>query len=296
MIGNLKSLGAIENTLSALDKVLTVLLAIAQFLFLTVWGWLIIGFLLITIIIVKSRDKDGEFRFSLLLTSIGETTLFLYSNAVSIITGIAVLIGIYFISGYVKDSARALALYREVKLLEAALHNLKTERKVLEIVSTNAGADPESHILTMTYYAWDPVQEKDVETFKDHVQLSGRRFYLDFGVLNFDYSLVETGKRKNLAFPNRIFTDRISYEDGPSVLKTTNRVPYTFLLDGKALYSIDPDEYAEEIASIMEAVTNDKKARRMGIRSSYGEAIAFVPENGRLYTFYTSGTGGLLKR
>lgn len=288
----------LELLLGNLSVFLNIFLSLAGFLFLTIWGWIIILTLFIAAVIFKARNKRDEVTFSGILGSFSETLLSLYSNITAIIVGIAVLFFLYTISGMVRDAAKDLALFREIKTMEAALKNLRTDRKLAEITIQQVKSDESNAMnVRIRYFAYSPVKDQDIFTGEAAYTIIGRKLYINFGVLNFDFSMIEKGTAKNIAFPNRIYSDTVSYENGSDILARNNNFPLSFQLDEKDLFVLDENTYKNMMLSIFESVTNSDSARKMGIRSSYGEAFALSPANAeKVYTFVSTPTGGVIYR
>jgi hypothetical protein len=292
---NLDALKSLESTLGAVIFLLNPLVAAAKFLFLTPWGWIAIGIAFIFVVIVGSRGQDGEFHLSTFLASLARTAFSLYANLFHILVGVAILAGVYVLSNAARDAAATLTLMRETKMLEAALANLKSDRKVLEVKCVPDMQDPGNNLVTLSYFAWSPGLDRDVPAGEETVTIAGEKIYVDFGVINFDYSLVEKGERKNITFPHTLYSDIRAYENGADLLHPSNGVPASFSPDRQTLFLLDGSEYDREIGIVMDAATNRDKARKLGIRAAYGEAIAIKPQqNGKTYQFYSTGTGGVV--
>jgi hypothetical protein len=294
---SLKSLAQLEGLLNGLLTVIGVLIAIAKFFFLTIWGWVIILFGLIAIILSKSRDRDGEFTFSRVAGGAAETLFWFYSNITAVLIGIVLLFFISTVFSSLKDLTKSLTLYRDVKMMEAALKNLSAERKMIELsaVTTNINQIPKTYV-RIKYYAYSAVKDDDLFTGESSYIIEGKKIYVDFGVINFDYSLIEKGSAKNIAFPGKLFSDSVSADKGLEILAQTNGMPLSFKLDNQDIYIMDEEDYQDTVMKLISAATNEEQARKMGIRSHYGEAIGMYPAAGRLYSFYSTGAGGVVMR
>ncbi len=294
---NLKAIQNLEGAINAFLGLIGPIAGIAGFLFLTVWGWLIIGTALLLLIIRKSRNKEGRFSFGNLFGTLSELLFSFYSNITSVIIGLILLFFMSFVYSVLKDLSGSLTLYREVKMLEAALKNLKTERKIMELRAgpKMEGEDRKIQV-KIKFYAYSPAKDADIAAGDAEYIIPGRRLFADFGVFNFDYSLIEKGLAKNIAFPYRLYSDSLSHENGESIFFRKDALPYTFSLDEKDIYILDRNDYQTEIFKIISAVTNESAAHKLGVRTSYGEAFGLVPNPERTYTFYSTGTGGIIVR
>ncbi len=287
----------LEDILSSIFSLLNVLVITAKFLFLTPVGWVLIILGMIIIIFYKSKNKKGEITVSGLLGGTTETLFRFYSNITTILLGIVLLILITVIFNLMNDVSKSLYLYRDIKTLEATLKNLKTERKLIEVnaIPDNNQASP-GLTVKIKYFSYSPVKDADISTGDASYTIPGKKIYVDFGLINFDYSLVEKAAEKNIAFPDKIFTETISPENGLGIFNQPGEVPLTFKLDNQDLFSIEQNDYNREINSIVEAVSNTSKAKKLGIRTSYGEAIGIYPDPKKTYTFYSTAIGGIVLR
>lgn len=294
---NLKALQNLGSVVNSLLNFIGPIAAVAQFLFLTFWGWLIIVFFIFIIIAGHARDKSGHFSIAGLLAAIPELLFGFYSNLANIVIGLVMIFFIAFVYSTVKDLSAGLSLYRDVKMMEAALRNLKSERKVMEIKALPViNGDQRSIDVKITYFAYSPAKDADVSGGSAEYNIQGRKLFVDFGVLNFDYSLIEKGEIKNIAFPDKLFSDTVSHDGGANIFTGKDQFPATFNIEDKDLFILNKGDFQAEILKFTAAVTNAEAARRLGIRTAYGEAIGIIPSADRIYTFYSTGTGGVIVR
>jgi len=291
----MESLKILQGLLDGFLKLAGPLFQVARFLFLTVWGWILIGISIFIIIWNNSLNRDGQFSPLRFFGNTIQGLFQFYFSIASVIISLILLIVLSFVYNLVGEVSKGISLYREVKMLEATLKNLKAERKIMELRSEYVLSGEVKMIKVMIqYYAYSPIQDKDIPSGCEEHLISGRKIYAGFGVINFDYSLIEKGETKNVAFPDRLYSDSISYERGIRLISGED-VPYTFRLDENDILLLSPDDYKTQIQRIMDAVTNKSEAKRLGVRTFYGEAFAIVP-SGKVYTFYSTGTGGIVVR
>ncbi len=288
----------LETAMQAFVSVAKALILIARFLFLTLWGWLIIVAALISIIVAKSRNKNGEITAGGFLGSLAEVFFWFYSHMTSVLIGIILLFSVTFVYNTVKDLSYSLNLFREVKTLEAALKNLKAERKLLEVnASLVTDKDTAKINVRMKYFAYSPVKDEDIFTGEAVYSIEGKKLFVDFGTINFDYSLVEKGLAKNITFPNKIYSDSVSYENGMSIFAQSEGMPLSFKLDNQELYLMKQPDYKKEILEILSAFSSPEKARSLGLRAAYGEALSVYPAaTARTVSFYSTATGGIIMK
>lgn len=135
---------------------------------------------------------------------------------------------------------------------------------------------------------------KEVKT--QLVKLSGKEFFIDSLVCNFQYSQIENGEKINLTIPYKIFSDQIPPEKGISLLATDSEgIPFVYKRNPEDLYGITESDFSETLKSLSEILENDKSAKEQGIiRSIYGNAIHKKPEKpGEEFILWTLQSGGL---
>ncbi len=88
--------------------------------------------------------------------------------------------------------SKSLSLYREIKTLEATLKNLKSDRKLIELTAAPI-TDTDSPKLSakIKYFSYSPVKDIDIISGESSYVIPGKKLYIDFGIFNFDYSLIE---------------------------------------------------------------------------------------------------------
>jgi hypothetical protein len=292
--GIISSVDTVANTLGA---VVNVLIFIAKFLFLTPWGWILIVIAFISIILVKIRTKKDKITFYSFIGGFTETLFWFYSNIAVVLIGVLLIFSVSLLFKGFDDFSESLKLFREVKMLEAALKNLETDRKIIEAVVEPVVFEGQDRMnVTVRYFSYSPVKEDDILTGEKVYTVDGRRLYVDFGVINFKYSLIEEGEAINLAFPNKIYSESVAYEDGKSILGADKTIPLSYKLGDEDIFTISEDEYNAQLAKIFSSATNAAEARKMGIRTTYGQALTITPVAGRTYRFYSTGTGGMVLR
>lgn len=290
-------IASVESVNDKLQAVLKVLIAIGKFLFLTPWGWIVLAVAFFAMIVFRVKNGKDEVTFYSLVGGVTESFFWLYTNATNILIGFFIVFAVAMVSVSFSGITDSLKLYKEVQTLQMALKNLNSERKVLEVQATPVTVNGTNRMnVTVSYYAYSPVKESDVETGERVYTLDGSRLYVDFGVINFKYSLIESGDKINIAFPDRLFSDSTAYASGQTLIESDNGAPLTFKLDQDDIYLMDQPAFESEINHILDYATNAQKARLMGVRTIYGQAIAVDPREGTVYKFYSTGAGGVVMR
>lgn len=287
---------SIENSSGRLQSVLTALIAVAKFLFLTPWGWVILLLVFTSMLFVKIQDKKGEVSFYSFVGGMSESLFWLFSNMTNIVFGLLLVLLVGLVADGFFSVKESLLLFNEVKTLESALRNLNSERKLVEVRANplEVAGTPTMNVV-IRYFAYSPVEDEDVETAEKSYSIEGTKLYIDFAVMNFDYSLIESGESYNIAFPGTLYSDTVAYNDGIDIFtRQDDDLPFTFELETDQTFLLSDEEYEETMNWIIESATNESSARLLGIRTSYGQSMSLTPESGTAYVISSTGAGGLV--
>lgn len=286
---------AMDMVSGSLQAILNVLIFIAKFLFLSPWGWILIFIAFVSILIVKVKNKNDRVTFYSFVGGFTETMFSFYSNISIILIGVFLIFTISVLFKSFDDFSSSLRLFKETKILEATLKNLEANRKVMEVSAVPVKADGTTRMnVSIKYFAYSPVKDASIQTGEKVYTIDGNKLYVDFGVINFKYSLIEKGETVNLAFPNKIYSESVSYKNGKSILAVEQSVPLSFKLNDEDIFTISEDDYTSQLAKIFVSVTNKHIANKLGIRTSYGQSISLTPKSGKTYRIYTTGVGGVI--
>jgi len=280
-----------------LQGVLNVLIFIARFLFLTPWGWIFIAVGFASMLAVRLKNKKGDYTFSSVVGGTTETLMWFFANISGVLIGLFLIVLLSGVYTLFNETAGALRLFQRVKTLEAALKNMQSKRKLLEVKATPVVLNGTNRInLSLTYYVWSPERGKDLSSGERLVSIKGEKAYFDFGVLNFAYSLVENGDKINIAFPYRVYSDSVAPSEGTPILAGKGPVPYSFEVPTNEIYGLSAPDFYREVRMLIDASTNRQQARLLGIRSRYSEAIAVTPSRKYSYAFYSTAAGGVIMK
>jgi len=260
------------------------------FLFFRPWGWGILSLLIILVIGKQGISGDGSWRLRVFVLNLSEKIASLLLFMPQIITALLVLFVIAFMRQDIEMMTEAILLEHQKTLLTQTLKNLQFEGKLLDIRAETAGR---GYQLTLMYYTHSPWQNTPLLRQTQTLVVEEKRIYVDFGVCNFDYSLIGQGTAYNLAFPFRLYTETIPPEKGYSLFAGEEGLLWSFDIPDDDLVGIDRKDFHRMGSRIVQAITNTSLARQLGIRTFYGQAIAIDIAPGRTYQFITTGTGGV---
>lgn len=211
----------------------------------------------------------------------------------------------------------ALSLQKQVKELQMVVKNLTRNTDIARITCTGmetgldsngggrvsfgtAGGTTSSTRSTAggiptKHYRISILNSSGKETESEDITLDGNEIYVDFAVLNFDYSQISTGDRMNIAWPYRVYSERMAAKDGNQLKceKGKDGIPAAFCLPYDEIYGLDADTYDKRIKQLSLIVSDDARRREAGIRSFIGDAIHILLLPGQSCILRVEGTGGI---
>ena len=277
--------------IASLLQILHFVARILSFFFFSVWGWLILSILLVLFLVKQGIAGDGQWRWHVFLLNLSETLTKLLLWFPQIILSITLLFGIALFEKDIQTLYENLKIARETQTLTQALKNLSFEGKILEIsVHTTNSA----FLLSMKFFTHSPWDNKPILKTNQNLIVNASRVNIDIGVCNFSYSRIAEGSAYNIAFPYRIYTATQAPQNGFSLFTGEKGILSVFDIPEDDLVGISPHEFLTTVSQIVAAITNTTVAKRLGIRTFYGEAIAIDLKESTTYTFVTTGNGGVL--
>ncbi len=134
--------------------------------------------------------------------------------------------------------------------------------------------------------------------FRRFIDIAGRDIYIDSAVLNFDYALIETGTRQNIAIPYRIYSDKVAQVDAFSLgTLGEDGVPYFFMRPPEELVGLSPEAFRETLESFLSLALEAEALQKKGVvRSLYGSALHRTMRPGERWTLWSESSGGLSLR
>ncbi|MFN3411702.1 MAG: hypothetical protein ACK4YF_06065, partial [Exilispira sp.] len=154
--------------------------------------------------------------------------------------------------------------YAKVIELKKYVKNLSKERVLAKITILD---------FTENYFKCQlEIYNLDGKIFKkSFYELAGSEFYLDFVVLNFDYLFIEKGAN-NIAYPAKIFSDTISYDNGKVIL-TGNEIFEYLSGESQNFIGLTQAELNQVSKFIIKCLNDEKFAKKNGVRSIVGSAL-----------------------
>lgn len=132
---------------------------------------------------------------------------------------------------------------------------------------------------------------------EETIRVPGRQLKFDSMVVNFEYSEIETGKQKNVAFPYKVFSEKLAPDNGIKLktIFTMGSIDEILELEAESAYGLSAETFKKRAQEFISIVKDPVKSREMGIKSTYGETIT-IPASakpGDEFTVRITGVGGL---
>jgi len=227
-------------------------------------------------------------------SEIVKTLLKIISNLPVLLVTVLLLIGIVGLSSAFQTVDEFIANQQKIKELQIVLKNLNQRYEVATIEVKDVNLLTNETNLEISFY---DNEKKSYLDNKQEITILGNDIYFLSYVLNFDYSEIESGDKKNIVIPYKIFTDKVASKDGIILdVKDENGVPFIFHRNDEDVYGINLDTYNLRLKEISELMLDDKKAKEAGVRSFYEAAPHNfkVLKKGQKITIWVEQTGGLV--
>ena len=297
--------------LNRLNWVLKPIAKIVVFLFTTKVGFLVlfIGIVGIFILSVYNQLKIRQLAYAAAKSSPDAGVpftekIYIIARTVSkmlvrLVSNLPVFLGIFVflllvtgISKGIEGLNTYLQNQQKIKELTSILKQLDQRFKVAEIhVDDYSYASNETSV-TIDFYDY---ASQGFVNQEQKLKLKGNDIYFDAIVLNFDYSEINSGGKKNIVLPYRIFTELIPQEQGVQLaFKDEDGVPFIFRRDSTKVYGMTFERYNQRLKEIMDYLYDSDKARLAGIRSMYGNAVHKKVNAGDVLSIWVEQTGGLV--
>ena len=180
----------------------------------------------------------------------------------------------------------------KIRELKSLLKQLDQRYKVAEIEVENYDLVTDKTTLSLKFYDY---ASQGFSNDIQQISIEGNDIYFDAIVLNFEYSEIASGQTTNIVLPYRLFSNKVPQEKGISLnLKDKNGIPLVFKRQDKDIYGMEAEKYTEHVQEIMSYITDEKKARKAGIRSVYGNAVHKRVRKDEKLTIWVEQTGGLV--
>ncbi len=232
--------------------------------------------------------------FGSALSSMGEESLSLFALAAAnlpTLLGLAAVLSLNLaLSGTLSQLDTFLNLQKKIQEYSLVVKNLERRYKVARLECL--AQDSATTGLRITYFDQGG---KAVPGAEQELSLPGKDIFLDALVLNFAYSGIESGEKRNLAIPYRIFSEFLAQEEGIKLLVSAEGgSPYVFQREAQDVYGLEKSAFDVRLGELLDAAFDPEKARKAGIlRSVYGNAVHRIMKKGDSFLVWVEQSGGL---
>ena len=247
-----------NDALQLLDKIQWIISPISDlviFLFTTVLGRsiLIAGFIIYIIatiihtyrkrqldILAASNYGPGEIP---ILEQIYLIFRDIVGSIIKLIANIPMLLAIFvlllFIGGFgagIDAIAEFSRNQQRISELSAVVRQLDQSYKVARIQVIDQNITAGTTTLKFEYFDYAKL---DIPVTSQEITIPGFDIYIDALVLNFDYSEIVKGEKRNVALPYRVFSNAMPARDGIELLLKNNEgIPFIFNRPENKIYSL----------------------------------------------------------
>ena len=174
------------------------------------------------------------------------------------------------------------------------IRNLSRSEDIARItmLDKRVGVDPSD---IDKVYRIDILSENGEVVSSQEVTLRGNRIAIDSITVNFEYSEIESGRRQNIAYPYRVYSEQMKPEDAVPLTCMFNdeELPVIYCLEEDSIYGMTKDVFFQRLKELFGILKDEKQSREMGIRSANGTVNHFVMNPGDVYDVSVEATGGL---
>ncbi len=193
---------------------------------------------------------------------------------------IIVLVAYFFYNIY-----NAIDQYLNLLELKKYVKNLSRERILAKIIITEIPNNNYFKCNVELYSLTGKIFKKS------SFEIPGTEFYIDFVVINFDYTFIEKGSN-NIAYPNVIFSDRISFDDGFALL-TDEELKKFLAAEADKFLGLNSKKVESLSQFIFKSIKDENYAKKNGVRCIVGSALHHKVFLNSVYKVYLQNTGGL---
>jgi len=293
-----------------INKFIKPLADLLLFLFTTQTGMLVLSFTFLLFLILKVANRVNQTKLlydasrhsgiplaaflRIVFEEIGSFAAKIFANITTLAVIVFLMLGIVTISFTINAVDNFFKNEQKIKELKQVVKNLNQNYKVAKVEITDYNLLGDTTKIKVSFYDYSKTNQI---TNVQQINLPGKDIYFVSLVMNFDYSLIETGRNINIALPFAVFTSKMKQEDAIKLNYADSLgIPLIFKRDTNDVYGINYTTYNDRLKEIVEFIDNPKKAKEAGIRSQYNAAPHFVKVITKGQTFYiiVEQTGGLV--
>ena len=219
---------------------------------------------------------------------------FIFTNISVLLVSLLIMFTIVGISAAFSSVEDYLNKRQQINNLKITLKNLDQSYRVAKVEVIDRDLINDSTTLKVKFYDY---AGNDYMPDEQVVKLPGHNIYFLMYLINFKYSLIESGEKVNITLPYLIYSEKQRQDEGIR-LKLTDSigVPYIFHRDSSDIYGISYSDYESSIKEIAELITDPEKARQAGVISQYVAAPHYtrILKKGQSFEIWVEQTRGLV--
>ncbi len=231
--------------------------------------------------------------FLVFITGIGKAFLKLLIQLPRILVVLVILFGLNLILSITGELTQFVDNQKKIEELSLVVKNLSRSDTIASFtINEKRSYTNQKKEMFVIFKVLSP--DGDVVSTQN-LEVDGDEIWIDFINLNFEYSVIESGKMMNIAYPYRVYSENLASSDAVPLTCVFNNenIPVLYLLKDSDIYGISPDDYFKRLQELFAIVNDPKACRETGIRSFQGNALHVRPEKGETYTIRVEGNGGL---
>ncbi len=232
--------------------------------------------------------------FAIIFDEITSIFTFIFTNFSMLLVSLLIILTIVGLSATFSSVENYLNKREQINNLKITLKNLNQSYRVAKVEVIDRDIRNDSTTLKVQFYDY---AESNYMPDEQIVKLPGHNIYFLMYLINFKYSLIESGEKVNITLPYLIYSEKQTQDEGIH-LKLTDSigVPYIFHRDTSDVYGISYSDYESSIKEIADLITNPEKARQAGVVSQYVAAPHYtrILKKGQTFEIWVEQTRGLV--
>jgi hypothetical protein len=216
------------------------------------------------------------------------------SNLTVLVVVLFLMLAIVGLSATLSTVDNFISNQQQIKELKLVVKNLNQRYKVAKVEVIDYDWRTDSTFMKVSFFDY---AQNGYLPDEQEIALPGHEIYFLTYVMNFDYTMIESGQERNIALPYLIFSEKQKQEDGIKLnVKDSTGMPFVFTRQSDDLYGLTMETYNERMLEILSYMNDEDKAREAGIRSFYATAPSFVKalSKGQTFIIWIEQTGGLV--
>ncbi|MBN2525276.1 MAG: hypothetical protein JXR76_02705 [Deltaproteobacteria bacterium] len=261
-------------------------------------GWMLVFFVRFfkalkdrSLLLAASGKKSGLISgVSVLMDELVSVGVWMAANIPLLIGVVAILSVLVALSGTVAKVDEYLNLQQKIREYSLVLKNLERRYKVAKVKCVKQ----ENGVTTLSIQYFDQ-NGNAVKGSQERIEINGQDIFIDALVVNFAYSGIESGEKRNLAVPYRVFSEKVAQKDGvPLKIASAGTVPFVYERAEYQILGMNKEAFDARLSELLAVARDAERARKAGmVRSVYGNAVHRVMTKDDVFFIWVEQSGGL---